>query len=207
MIACATYTQERPKYSVKIFCIEFSSPENYHWKEALEGSLKRAVERSFSILHGTKWILGYSWENKEFKAEVFGKHAMYQNIAGSIWKEVVMLIRNNSLRTQRRYLQTQRCARKIMLLKQRVQAMRRHLRKKFKIRGGGTSLAVQWLRLHTSAAVGTGSIPGRGTKIPLPWGMAKKQQQQKRCGTISKYLLLWRSGNSESKFPPGFGVG
>ena len=30
----------------------------------------------------------------------------------------------------------------------------------------GTSLAIQWLRLHTSNVGGTGSIPGRGTKIP-----------------------------------------
>ena len=30
----------------------------------------------------------------------------------------------------------------------------------------GTSLAVQWLSLHVSTAVGTGSIPGQGTKIP-----------------------------------------
>ena len=30
----------------------------------------------------------------------------------------------------------------------------------------GTSLAVQWLRLHASTAGGMGSIPGRGTKIP-----------------------------------------
>ena len=44
--------------------------------------------------------------------------------------------------------------------------MRRHLRKKFKRRGGGTCLAVQWLRVHTTTAVGTGSIPGWGTKIP-----------------------------------------
>ena len=29
-----------------------------------------------------------------------------------------------------------------------------------------TSLAVQWLRLHASAAGGVGSIPGWGTKIP-----------------------------------------
>ena len=29
-----------------------------------------------------------------------------------------------------------------------------------------TSLAVQWLRLHTSNAGGAGLIPGRGTKIP-----------------------------------------
>ena len=30
----------------------------------------------------------------------------------------------------------------------------------------GTSLAVQWLRLHTSTAGDTGSIPGWVTKIP-----------------------------------------
>ena len=29
----------------------------------------------------------------------------------------------------------------------------------------GTSLAVQWLRFHTSAAGGMSSIPGQGTKI------------------------------------------
>ena len=29
----------------------------------------------------------------------------------------------------------------------------------------GTSLAVQWLRLHASTAGGAGSIPGGGTKI------------------------------------------
>ena len=30
----------------------------------------------------------------------------------------------------------------------------------------GTSLVVQWLRLHASSAEGAGSIPGQGTKIP-----------------------------------------
>ena len=30
----------------------------------------------------------------------------------------------------------------------------------------GTSLAVQWLRLHASTAGGTDLIPGQGTKIP-----------------------------------------
>ena len=30
----------------------------------------------------------------------------------------------------------------------------------------GTSLAVQWLRLHTSKAVDTGSISGLGTNPP-----------------------------------------
>ena len=30
----------------------------------------------------------------------------------------------------------------------------------------GTSLVIQWLRLHASTAVAMGSIPGQGTKIP-----------------------------------------
>ena len=30
----------------------------------------------------------------------------------------------------------------------------------------GTSLAVQWLRIHASTAEGAGSVPGWGTKIP-----------------------------------------
>ena len=30
----------------------------------------------------------------------------------------------------------------------------------------GTSLAVQWLRIHTPDVGGTGSIPGQGIKIP-----------------------------------------
>ena len=37
----------------------------------------------------------------------------------------------------------------------------------------GTSLVVQWLRLCTPIAEGTGSIPGQGTKIPH--GVAKKK--------------------------------
>ena len=47
VIACATYTQERPKYSVKIFCIEFSSPENYHWKETLGASEESGRKKLF----------------------------------------------------------------------------------------------------------------------------------------------------------------
>ena len=44
----------------------------------------------------------------------------------------------------------------------------------------GTSLAVQWLRLHTSSAGGMGSIPGRGTKIPhaVQGGQKKKKTQE-----------------------------
>ena len=45
----------------------------------------------------------------------------------------------------------------------------------------GTPLAVQWLRLRTSIAGGTGSIPGRGTKIPhaVQCGKKKKNKQHK----------------------------
>ena len=40
----------------------------------------------------------------------------------------------------------------------------------------GNSLAVQWLGPHTSTARGLGSIPGQGTKIHKPCGMAKKNK-------------------------------
>ena len=36
-----------------------------------------------------------------------------------------------------------------------------------------TSLVVEWLRLRASNAEGMGSIPGQGTKIPHPQGVAK----------------------------------
>ena len=39
-----------------------------------------------------------------------------------------------------------------------------------------TSLAVQWLRLCTSNAGGTGLIPGQGTKICMPHGTVKKKK-------------------------------
>ena len=38
---------------------------------------------------------------------------------------------------------------------------------------------VQWLRLRASTAGGTGSIPGRGTKIP----------NDARCGQINKFKI------------------
>ena len=37
-------------------------------------------------------------------------------------------------------------------------------------RDRGTSVVVQWLRLCTPSAEGTGSIPGQGTKIPHATG-------------------------------------
>ena len=42
----------------------------------------------------------------------------------------------------------------------------------------GTSLAVQWLRLCTSNALGAGSIPGQGTKIHMPWDKDKKNSMK-----------------------------
>ena len=42
----------------------------------------------------------------------------------------------------------------------------------------GTSLVVQWLRLHTSNAEGMGLIPGQGTKIPhATWCSQKKKKK------------------------------
>ena len=40
-----------------------------------------------------------------------------------------------------------------------------------------TSLVVQWLRLGTSTAGGTGSIPGRGTKIPHASQCSQKKEK------------------------------
>ena len=46
----------------------------------------------------------------------------------------------------------------------------------------GTFLAIQWLRIHASTAVGTGSIPGWGTKIHhgLWWDQKKKNKKTKQ---------------------------
>ena len=44
--------------------------------------------------------------------------------------------------------------------------------------GGGTSLAVKWLRLGAFTAGGMGLIPGQGTKIPQAW----------RCGQFFFFL-------------------
>ena len=40
----------------------------------------------------------------------------------------------------------------------------------------GTSLPVQWLRLHASNAWGMSSIPGQGTKIPCSAGLDLKDE-------------------------------
>ena len=42
----------------------------------------------------------------------------------------------------------------------------------------GTSLAVQWIRLHTSTARGMGLIPGWGTRSYMLWGTVKKKKRK-----------------------------
>ena len=50
----------------------------------------------------------------------------------------------------------------------------------------GTSLAVQWLRLHTSTAGGVGLILGRGNKIPqAAWHGQKKNNNNTKEGPTS----------------------
>ena len=58
----------------------------------------------------------------------------------------------------------------------------------------GTSLAVQWLRLRASTAGGTGSTPGRGTKIPHARRPKKKKKKSFECyyeaGTVLSGLCI-----------------
>ena len=48
----------------------------------------------------------------------------------------------------------------------------------------GSSLVVQWLRLHPSIAAGTGSIPGWGTKIPHAKWCGPKLKKKKKKTTV-----------------------
>ena len=63
------------------------------------------------------------------------------------------------------------------------------------ILGTGNSLAVHWTRLLTFTAVGSGSIPGQGTKIPqaIQGGQKKKkfltQLEDTRTRTGCELLL------------------
>ena len=51
----------------------------------------------------------------------------------------------------------------------------------------GTSLAVQWLRLHAPSAGGMGSIPDQGTKIPhATWPKKRLHLVQFICITLLK---------------------
>ena len=60
----------------------------------------------------------------------------------------------------------------------------------------GTFLEVQWLRLHTPNAGGTGSIPGRGSKIPhaMRCGQKKKKAEASNKGHCTGLGTRWRWG-------------
>ena len=55
----------------------------------------------------------------------------------------------------------------------------------------GTSLVVQWLRLHASTAGDMGSIPGQGTKI-LHYMQCGQKKKDKDDQLKPPHLLLWR---------------
>ena len=52
----------------------------------------------------------------------------------------------------------------------------------------GTSLEVQWLRLHASIAGGMGSIPGGGTKILHAVQPGQKKKANYECHYFIKHL-------------------
>ena len=57
----------------------------------------------------------------------------------------------------------------------------------------GSSLAVQWLRLHVSNAAGVGSIPGQGTKIPHTVGCGQKRRNHQQYLEMG-YLRFYTYG-------------
>ena len=63
-------------------------------------------------------------------------------------------------------------------------------------RGGDqSSLVAQWLRLHTSRAQGTGSIPGQGTKISQVHDSAREREREEAEGeTESSEALIKNEG-------------
>ena len=60
----------------------------------------------------------------------------------------------------------------------------------------GTSQAVQWLRLHTSAAGAMGSIPGHGTKIPH----ATHCDQKKKKKSMGLFVIIGVQVQSDGKY-------
>ena len=58
---------------------------------------------------------------------------------------------------------------------------RKHIKEqRLEMRNAGTSLAVQWLRLHASKAGYTASIFGQGTKIPYVMVPKKKKKANEK---------------------------
>ena len=64
----------------------------------------------------------------------------------------------------------------------------------------GTSLVVQWLRLHPSNAGNVGSIPGRETKIPhATWHVQKKEKDSQ---VIHVYSHIWEAMLKKERLGP-----
>ena len=59
-----------------------------------------------------------------------------------------------------------------------------------------TSLVVQWLRLHTPNAGGTGSILGQGTKIPYAVGAAIKKKKKRK--NLTSKMRKYRNKENQS---------
>ena len=68
----------------------------------------------------------------------------------------------------------------------------------------GASLTVQWLRLHTSTAGGTGSIPGWGMKIPHA-AQPKKKRKKKIFQNKMQTLVKFRKHKHSKYFLPAGG--
>ena len=56
----------------------------------------------------------------------------------------------------------------------------------------GTSLGVQWLKLHASTAGGMGSIPGQGTRIQHATRCSQKQTNKQLARGMLFFLIVKR---------------
>ena len=56
-----------------------------------------------------------------------------------------------------------------------------------------TSPVVQWLRLGASMAGGTGSVPGRGTKIPQTMKHSQKKEENKKKRFVTEFRFILTS--------------
>ena len=65
-----------------------------------------------------------------------------------------------------------------------------------------TSLVIQWLRLHTSVAGDTGSIPDWGTKIPNAAQCGRKKENKKDF--LKNYFTVSQKAKMENLNGPYF---